>query len=362
MLMTEILLLTAGKIFAMTPEVGSSSDGFWPSQSRIFPLAEENLLPNLYYAWVAGGYVLLENVNFPQQNFLPGEAVQFYPELKNKGLSTAYYVSVELTSLDAFSSISTGSIAIDSIQSRELYTLSAPLSFTVSSGATGEQIKLLVKTKINDVKMSDDTISINVDDVVSVELITFTAKLVDQKVVLNWSTATEHNNYGFEIEKISDPGTDEIRNLKWQTLGFINGKGDIEQISDYSFIDNSPLTGRSYYRLKQINFNGSYKYYDPVAVDYSGVTEYELSQNYPNPFNPVTVIKYSLPEAGIVSLKVYNVLGVEVAELVNEFKDAGKYSVEFSVDLLKGRIGSGVYFYTLKSGNFTQTRKMVVIK
>jgi hypothetical protein len=201
-----------------------------------------------------------------------------------------------------------------------------------------------------------DDIGIVVYTAVPVELTSFTASLSDHKVVLNWSTATELNNYGFEIEKTQG------LNGKWFTAGFVNGNGNSEEVIKYTFTDKFPFTGKSYYRLKQIDYDGSYEYSEIVSVDYSGVTEYELSQNYPNPFNPVTDINYSIPNPGKVSLKIYNILGVEVAELVNEYKEAGKHSVEFSTRLLKGELGSGVYFYTLNSGNFVQTRKMIVIK
>ncbi|MDO8550494.1 MAG: M14 family zinc carboxypeptidase [Ignavibacteria bacterium] len=525
--------LNGGKIFAMTPEVGNSSDGFWPPQNRIFPLAQENLLPNLYYAWVAGEYISLENANFQQQYFLPGDLVEFFPSLKNKGLSSAYNILVELSSLSSYATVNVNSAVVDSIPSRESVLLQTPLSFSISSVApVEERIKLLLTTKTNGVKMSDDTLSIIIgvpnyvfvdttndplnlwtvtstpanpkweattlsyyssptsytdsktgnysnnatvtmtltnsinlssfqnpllrfwtkydiesnwdygqveislnngstwiplegeytqpgtgsfqpngqpvydgsqsdwvleeislanytsnqvkirfelktdgsstrdgwylDDIgiivysiVPVELTSFTANLSGHKVLLNWSTATELNNYGFEIEKATGKNIDE---LQYITIGFVNGKGSSEEISDYSFIDKSPLTGKSYYRLKQIDYDGSFKYSDLVSVEYSGVTEYELSQNYPNPFNPKTVINYSIPKSGNVSLKVYNILGVEVAEFVNEYKEAGKHSVEFSTESIKGEIGSGVYFYTIKANDFIQTRKMIVIK
>jgi len=203
-----------------------------------------------------------------------------------------------------------------------------------------------------------DDIGIVVYSIVPVELTSFTANVSEHKILLDWSTATELNNYGFEIERASGNKNE----LHYITIGFVNGKGNSTEISNYTFIDKSPVAGKSFYRLKQIDFDGDYKYYYPVSVEYSGVTKYELLQNYPNPFNPKTIINYSIPKSGNVSLKIYNILGVEVAELVDEYKEAGKHSVDFSTDLLKGQIGSGVYFYTLKAGEFVQTRKMIVIK
>jgi len=88
--------------------------------------------------------------------------------------------------------------------------------------------------------------------------------------------------------------------------------------------------------------------------------DYNLSQNYPNPFNPVTTIKYEIPEISFVTLKVYDVLGNEVALLVNEEKSAGKYSIEFKVDNVE--LSSGIYFYQLRAGDFFETKKMVFLK
>jgi hypothetical protein len=162
---------------------------------------------------------------------------------------------------------------------------------------------------------------------------------------------------GFEIERRS-----LSNNSGWQTIGFVEGSGSSTRTNNYSFTDKNPVRGTLLYRLKQIDFDGSFKFYTTEGVNFEGVYNYALEQKYPNPFNPSTVINYSIPADGNVELTVYNILGSEVATLVNEFKEAGNYSVEFSTEDLKSSLGSGVYIYTLKSGSFTQTRKMVVLK
>jgi hypothetical protein len=154
-------LLSGGKIFAMTPEVGSSSDGFWPPQSRIFPLAQENVHPNLYYAWVAGEYVSLDNPNFAQSYFNPGNIVQLFPRLKNKGLSTGHNLQLMMTSLSSYATINSGATNIDSIKSRMTSTSINPLSFTISPTTPVEtKIKLLFTTSASGAVMSQDTVSI----------------------------------------------------------------------------------------------------------------------------------------------------------------------------------------------------------
>ena len=529
------IALNGGKIFAMTPEVGTGSDGFWPPQSRIFPLAEENIAPNLYYAWVAGGYVSLENTNFSQKYFLPGDVVEFKATMKNIGLSEAKNISVNLSTLSSYDEVNMSSASIDSIASGEDTTISIPFTFTISNEAQADQkIKLLLTSSVGGVEMSKDTIEIivglpefafddttndpsenwivtstpsdpkweattesyhsaptsftdskngnyadnatvtmtlknsvklsgfrnphlrfwtkydiesdwdygqvkistddgvtwlplegqytepgvgsfqpngepvydgtklnwvledislaayssnqvklqfelksdgNVNrdgwyvddigivayDILPVELTSFTANLSDSKIYLKWSTATELNNNGFEIER-GLIKSDEKGNPDYKTIGFVKGKGNSEEISKYNFVDKFPEAGINYYKLKQIDFDGDTKLFGPVKVEYSGVTEYELAQNFPNPFNPSTRISFSIPQARFVTLKLYNILGIEIATLVNNYLEAGKHSIDFSIESLKTEIGAGVYFYSLSAGDFRQTKKMVILK
>jgi hypothetical protein len=158
---------------------------------------------------------------------------------------------------------------------------------------------------------------------------------------------------GFDVERRTTKS-----NSGWQKLGFINGKGTTTEKTSYSFVDKNPADGKSYYRLKQIDFDGSYKIYNSVEVEFGAVKEYSLSQNYPNPFNPSTDIIYTLAKSGNITLKVYNILGSEVTTLVDGFMEAGKYSVKFNAK----DFTSGVYFYTIKADNFTSTRKMILMK
>ena len=533
-------LANGGKIFTMTPEVGSSSDGFWPAQNRIFPLAQENLYPNLYYAWVAGEFISLDNPNFTQSYFNPGDVVQFYPGIKNKGLSTGYNIQVELTTLSTFATINSGLINIDSLQSQNIVNPINPLSFTISSSTLAEtKIDLLITTSTFGAEMSKDTVSIIVgypefifvdttnnpltywtisstpatpswetttstfysspscytdsktgdyvdnanvrmtltnpidlsgysnpklsfwtkyniesgwdygqveistnngsawiplvgnytkfgtgsfqpngqplydgsqlnwvreemslsgynsnqvklrfklisdgavqrdgwylDDIgiivysaVPVELISFTAKVEQSKVMLEWETATETNNYGFELERSLTPPLSKGEGVsEWAKIGFVNGNGTTEEIKLYSFVDKNLKQGQYLYRLKQINMDGSYKYSNEVEVQIQP-GKYSLEQNYPNPFNPSTKITYSISAVGtslmkflqFVQLKVYDVLGNEVATLVEEYREAGRYEITFNASDL----ASGMYLYILKAGDFVETKKMILVR
>ncbi|MDX9711550.1 MAG: M14 family zinc carboxypeptidase [Ignavibacteriaceae bacterium] len=520
-------VLNHGKIFAMTPEVGST--GFWPSQPEIFPLAIENLMPNIYYAYVAGDFVQPVNSHFSQQYFNPGDNIELIiPKLKNKGLNNASDISLSLSSDNPLITVNTGTINIGNVPARTMinnnqnfsFTLgetiqadiqvkmfltmyssgipmfidtlsfitgvpvlafadstndplilwnvtstpssspkweattlsyhSAPTSFTdskngnysnsstvtmtlknsidlsannhpklsfwtkydIESGWDFGQVKVspdngsifyplsgnytkpgsgsfqppnqpvysgiqstwvnemmdLSNYNSNQVKLrfelkSDYTVNRDgwyVDDIgiliygiVPVELSLFTAIPQNNDVLLNWVTASETNNLGFDIERRS-----VNNNAGWQKIGFVNGKGTTIERSTYSFRDVNPVEGKSFYRLRQIDFDGSVKIFDAVEVDFNIVKEYSLSQNYPNPFNPETDISFSLAKSDNVTLKIYNILGSEVVTLVSEFMEAGKHKIKFNASDLT----SGVYLYTIKSGNFTATRKMILMK
>jgi photosystem II stability/assembly factor-like uncharacterized protein len=187
---------------------------------------------------------------------------------------------------------------------------------------------------------------------VPVELSSFLGNVNGNNVSLLWSTATEQNNNGFSIERSTD--------LKgWTNLTFIKGSGTSTEKHYYSYLDKNLSTGGYYYRLKQTDFDGTYKYYYLTSeIQVGAPAKFELSQNYPNPFNPSTMIKYAIPQDGNVSLKVFNIVGKEVAALVNGYQKAGLYNISFDAHYLP----SGIYFYTLKSDNFTDTKKLILIK
>ncbi|GAB6283640.1 MAG: hypothetical protein STSR0008_24250 [Ignavibacterium sp.] len=206
-----------------------------------------------------------------------------------------------------------------------------------------------------------------------VELTSFAANILSSGIELNWQTATEVNNYGFDVERSTDK-------QNWTKLGFVAGNGNSNSPKDYSYVDEdikNQANGKYYYHLKQIDTDGSYEYSETIEVDWtSGVTdvnddsnlpkEFSLSQNYPNPFNPTTKIKYTITASPISSPKertfvrliVYDVLGNEIAALVNEEKAPGEYEVEFNG---KG-LSSGMYFYKIEAGNFVQVNKMILMK
>lgn len=515
-----------GKAFSYTFEVGSTSDGFWPAQSRIFPLAQGNLVPNLFNSWVAGDYVKYLTAAYDKPYFMPGDSVNMTVTLRNRGLSAGYNVNLELISLNGSAQVLTPGINIDSVQARSNYTCPTNFLFRIAPDAPHNQlIRLICKTSVQGVTMSSDTISLPlgipvyrfkdsanavatnwtvtatpvtpkwgetttsfvsspnsytdspsgnyvayatvtmtslnsidlmnsvspklifwtkydiesnwdygqvrvstdngstwtplqgmytepgqgtfqptgqplydgtrsawvkeeinlgaysnkliklrfelktdgsvfkdgwyIDDigimdysVVPVELVSFSALKDGNSVVLEWETASEINNSGFEVQRKDENS--------WKTLGFVEGFGTSATSNKYSFADAQPYNGKNRYRLKQIDFDGSFEYSKEVEFLNSSPSTLNLLQNYPNPFNPTTVISYGLQVPGRVTLKIFDLLGNEVATLVDEEQPAGTH--EYKLSTLNYKLSSGIYIYQLRAGTFITTKKMVLLK
>ncbi|MEK9135712.1 MAG: T9SS type A sorting domain-containing protein, partial [Bacteroidota bacterium] len=178
---------------------------------------------------------------------------------------------------------------------------------------------------------------------------------------VNWGTLTEVNNYGFWVEKSPND------QAHYQTISgsFTPGHGTTNEPQHYSFTDNNISSGVWYYRLKQQDLDGTIHYTEGVQIDILtsvkelAPKEFALLQNYPNPFNPSTEIKFSVEVNGLATLKIYNVLGQEVATLFNEIAEAGQY---YKVRLDANNLASGVYFYKLESGQKKDLKKMLLLK
>ncbi len=186
-----------------------------------------------------------------------------------------------------------------------------------------------------------------------VELSDFKAQQHERGVELIWTTASEKNNAGFEVQR----RTENSAGTSWSVLGFVKGNGTTSEAKSYSFVDRT-ASGKVQYRLKQVDFDGAFEMLPIVEVDAGLPRSFELGQNYPNPFNPSTVISYQLPISSEVRLVIYDMLGREVATLVNGRQEAGRYSVSFNA----ASLSSGVYFYRLQASNFVETRKMMLVK
>jgi hypothetical protein len=185
-----------------------------------------------------------------------------------------------------------------------------------------------------------------------VELTSFTATAGEDYIYLSWQTKSEVNNLGFNVEK-------RMNGSEWNTIGFVEGSGNSTSPKEYRFIDNNLFVGANkfQYRLKQTDTDGSFNYSDIVDVDILPA-QYELSQNYPNPFNPTTTIRFSLPEKTDLKIDVYNMLGQLIETLAQGIYEAGYHKIKFNASSL----ASGFYLYRIESSEFTQVKKMVLIK
>jgi hypothetical protein len=192
-----------------------------------------------------------------------------------------------------------------------------------------------------------------VTGIVPVELVSFSGTAMQEGITLNWATASELNNFGFEVERSTDENG-------FTTIGFVNGVGTSTENHYYSFIDRPHFENKSriQYRLKQVDFDGSFEYSNVIEVEVYQPLVFKLDQNYPNPFNPSTKIEYTLPTDGYTELKVYDIMGNSITTLVSETKPAGSYDIVFDAS----NMPSGVYFYTLTSGELISSKKMMLIK
>ncbi|MFA4924654.1 MAG: T9SS type A sorting domain-containing protein, partial [Ignavibacteriaceae bacterium] len=200
--------------------------------------------------------------------------------------------------------------------------------------------------------------------VVPVELTSFTGSVNNGVVNLQWQTATEKNNKGFDVQR--KVGT------KWETIGFVNGKGTSTEVNRYSYSDNLSkvsVSGSISYRLRQVDFDGTAIFTKEVNVSYTSAPKsFSLSQNYPNPFNPSTTIRYALAFDSNVKISIYKVTGELVKVLLNATKSAGNYEVTMNTAHENAEFSSGIYFYSIEanavdgSNSFRQTKKMILLK
>lgn len=241
--------------------------------------------------------------------------------------------------------------------------IDVPLTFTKNASWVTEKCQLSAFIQNLNTKeiLQGDKVWITDLQPVPVELTSFSAKATSEGVLLSWTTATEINNHGFEIER-------SLNGTEFYTIAFVQGAGTTTETKEYSYTDDVDYKGGEtfFYRLKQVDLDGRVNYSSIVEVEFDVPKDFVLHQNYPNPFNPSTTIEYAVPKTSFVSIKVYDLTGQEVASLVNEIKEAGTYEIKFDARSL----ASGVYLYRMVAGDpssssgqsFTSVRKLNVLK
>lgn len=405
------------KIIAMTPEVGTGTDGFWPAQNRILPLAQSTVWSNTYFALSCGGYVAPVNTQLNKTSYNPGESGSIKVSFKNKGLLAAQNVKIELASQSPYINISSASFNYNFVNS--YYQDSITLNFNIlGSAPVNMGLPILLNIRQNDT-------SIVHQQKVYVCIGSGTTTLSDsaENGMTNWTAVGGWNTSTVQAysptRSFSESPTGNYTNSSVRTMTLTTGRNvssvpvtilsfytryNIE-IMDNAYIDVSSDNGTTWNSVKyyygvqnewkqevlditelanssttlKIRFtvvtnrsvvaDGWYvdnikltNYQDVltgISYDPEVPTTFSLEQNYPNPFNPETKIKYSLPKTSMVKLVVYDALGKVVSTLVNEEQAAGIY--EINVDGLKG-LASGIYFYRISAGSFTDVKKMVLVK
>jgi len=286
------------------------------------------------------------NINFAQQIF----------EMANGNIAVAgfstpsgiYIYSPTGTLLNTLSVV-TGVRSVYELPNGHLLTTSGTSLYELDEN-TGAIIRTIATG------LSYQYISLYDYSTVPVELVSFTANVAGSNVVLDWQTVTETNNSGFDIERSED-------NANFVRIGFVPGSGTTTETRSYSYTDNLVSGGTYYYRLKQIDYDGSYTYSDVVEVDLGLPTQFTIEQNYPNPFNPSTTIRFATPVDAKVIINVYNLVGEKVSEVVNNNHSAGAHVVVFDASDLT----SGIYFYRIDAvgidgSNYSNIMKMTLLK
>ena len=405
---------------AMTPEVGTSTDGFWPLQSRIMLLAASTLSQNIYFALSCGPYVEPVRTNLDNEKYNAGESGYLKVDFKNKGLMNAQNVKIELTSQNPLLNIQNGTITIPGMNS--FATDSVNFNFTVSAlTPVNTALKATLTFKLDNVKTvytQDVYIPVGGGNIILLDsaengLSRWTAvggwglssslphsgnNSFSDSPTGNYSNTTTRSLtltvplnvsaspvlklsfwYKHTIDTLDNAYIDVSNDngVTWTSPRFYNKTVsnwtreviDISSIAGgstslkirFSMISNGSVTADGIY-IDDIKLTGYNETPTGIAINNEIPVQYSLSQNFPNPFNPSTVINYQIKNQDFVTLKIYNQLGKEVMTLVNENQAAGNYSVNFSATDGGINLSSGLYYYKLQSGEFTDTKKMLLVK
>ena len=404
------------RIIAMTPEVGTSTDGFWPPQSRILPLAQSTVWSNAYFALACGGYVAPVLLRLNKLNYSAGESGNLKVHFKNKGLMHSQNVKIELSSLSPYINISSAAFTYNTVNPG--YQDSLILNFNIQTNAPNNSgLPIMLSIKQNDTSLVHrEKIHICIGNGSLTLADSAENGTGNWTMTGGWNTTTSQyysptrsftespsGNYtnstnrtmtlatGRNISsnpvtvltfwhrhdiEIMDNAYVEVSSnngTTWNTIVYYNGtqntwKQEIFDITElanasttlrirFSLISNRSGVADGWYvdDIKIINYQTA-----PVSTgDKQRIpTRYALAQNYPNPFNPSTTISYQLPRDSYVSLRVYDISGKMVKTLVSENKKAGYHEINFNASGLS----SGAYFYKIEAGDFSDVKKMILVK
>jgi hypothetical protein len=331
-----LLILSIQPSFAIQNITFTDGSGFTTSVSR----GSTNQAIGRFSLFTVSGSITLTGAIITLNGTRSGVSNLKLWESSVNTFSTGTATLISTVAADPGSSLDFGVLSSTFSTSEQFYFITAD----IASGATGT-IQCLISSKTQltfDAGSSNsftDALLSNASIPLPVELTSFNASTNTHSVTLQWNTATEINNYGFNIER-RQIGTDH-----WQTIGFVVGNGTSNAPHDYSFTNANVSSGRYAYRLKQIDNDGAFKYSSSAEVEISMPKELILFSNYPNPFNPTTKVQFTVAENGNVRMSVYNILGQEVATLFDGAAEAGNlYIANFDAS----RMATGLYYSVLE--------------
>ena len=349
-------------------------DGWFkiPKQSQMTDTMNGNFYLQFSVSPASGYNLTIDDISFGALGYKTGGAkLAVYYSLNgfstdSSALGTATVADSVHSTFDAtsdnFISLISANTSITTPMGREYVSFSPNMN--INNGQTLTVRLYLWGKNGGTVGIKNPVVTGSASSVVPVEMTSFTGSLSSDVVSLRWQTATEINNKGFEVQR--KIGT------QWESIGYVSGKGTSTKINQYSFSDNLSklnISGNIYYRLRQIDYNGTATLSKTVNVSYSSVPKsYSLSQNYPNPFNPSTTIRYALPFESLVKISIYNITGELVKVLSSGTKAAGNHEITFNTADKNLQLSSGIYFYSLEanavdgSNSFRQIKKMILLK
>ncbi len=402
------------KVIALTPETGLT--GFWPTQAEILPLAQGMLESNKYMSLITGAYVAPNSIALNKATpYSQGESGSIKVKFKNKGLVAASNVKVEASSTSSFINITSPVYSRPSLAS---FTAdSVTYNFSLAAGAPNNySVPVLIKIKQNDTTLYSKTVYANIGAGIATFADSAEQTFSNWTAVGSWAQTTTQSHT--PTKSFTDSPTGNYQNnantsmtlttsinIAAYPVVFLNFWHRYATEAGYDFcnVEVSSNNGTTWQTVT--TYNGTMTTWTQVSLDitqyaagssnlkirfrlsadagtvadgwyvddikltnYSTVTgvnqiseiaaKYSLNQNYPNPFNPSTKIRYAIAKSGFVSLKVYDMTGKVVSELVNNNQTVGSYEVSFNAAALS----SGVYYYKLESEGFAETRKMLLIK
>jgi len=365
----HIILILSLAVDIFSHKIAISADHIYPDSIQINATRVFNNLPVAVGETIKAHFSLTNQesdslINFYYSEFVPPEFRVITDSVLLNGESFTQYIYEHNSSDSVYDDMHSHRWIIENPDTTTgIYPIveSVDIYYSLKKNSTGPSIfpgyswtgKLSSQNSGTITFGYNDTVDVSV---VPVELATFEIILINGNVELKWTTVSESNNYGFEIQRSTDK-------INFRKIGFLDGSGTTTSPRYYIFVDNTVRSGRYYYRLKQIDTDGAFEYSNILEINAANPETISLKQNYPNPFNLQTIIRYQIPDKSHVTLELFNLLGQKVCTLVNKVQEENAYTYIWNGKDNSGKLlESGVYIYKLTAGNTMCCRKLILLK